>query len=77
MQGRPHHDFEVQQPKEHNVIDWRGMSARNFEKFCAELLEASGFANLRWYGKAGADGGRDLVATKAVAPISGHELNQK
>jgi hypothetical protein len=53
------------------MIDWKRVSAEEFEKLCNELLELNGFENIQWYGSGGEDKGRDIVATKTESPISG------
>ena len=59
------------------MIDWKRVSAEEFEKLCTELLELNGFENIQWYGSGGGDKGRDIVATKIESPISGVRRQRK
>ena len=52
------------------MIDWKRVSAEEFEKLCTELLELNGFENIQWYGSGGGDKGRDIVATKIEERVS-------
>lgn len=46
------------------LINWREVKARNFEKFIYHFLESEGFENRKWFGQGGGDRGRDIVATR-------------
>ncbi len=53
------------------MFKWSELSPEAFEKLCAELLEQSGFTNLKWFGNGGGDKGRDLVVDRIYEPLSG------
>src|SRR6266700_1912434 len=55
------------------IPDWSQLTPAEFEQVCYRLLEAAGFKNLRWYGKAGGDKGRDIVGEKTEHPLPGTE----
>ena|GEM_PF-1937900 len=46
------------------AVDWGVLTPSEFEELCYKLAEVSGFQELQWYGKGGADKGRDIVARK-------------
>jgi hypothetical protein len=50
---------------------WSKLSPTEFERLCYLLLEVNDFTGLSWYGKSGADKGRDILATKSIEPLAG------
>ena len=58
-------------------IDWKTLSPAVFEKVCAAVLASVGFKNIRWYGEAGSDKGRDILAEKVDSPVPGVERREQ
>ena len=58
------------------MIDWSKVLPADFERLCAELLEANGFSNVQWFGRSGGDKGRDILATKFHEPLPGIQRQQ-
>lgn len=52
------------------MINWKNITAEEFEELCFLLLENNNFTNLRWFGKGGADRGRDIIADKLTQPLA-------
>lgn len=59
------------------ITDWRQVSPALFEKLCAAVLQKTGFTNIRWYGEAGSDKGRDIIAERLDTPVPGIQRNER
>lgn len=59
------------------ITDWQSIPAPVFEKLCAAVLGKSGFVNVQWFGEAGADKGRDVIAEKVDSPVPGIERRER
>ena len=59
------------------MIKCDDITHRQFEELCYELMEANGFKNIEWFGKGGADKGRDLTAVKYDEPLSGIQKERR
>ncbi|AXV83626.1 hypothetical protein GO998_19765 (plasmid) [Ralstonia syzygii] len=53
------------------ITDWKNISPVLFEKLCAAVLQKTGFTNIQWYGEAGNDKGRDIIAERRDTPVPG------
>ena len=51
--------------------NWNGITPREFEELCRDLLSKMGFTDIQWYGHSGTDKGRDIICHKCESPISG------
>jgi len=58
-------------------IDWKQVSPALFEKLCAAVLTQTGFVNVEWFGEAGNDKGRDLLAERVDSPVPGIERRER
>lgn len=59
------------------ITDWKQLSPALFEKVCAAVLGKTGFTNIQWYGEAGNDKGRDIIADRADCPVPGVERRER
>ncbi len=64
------------------AVDFDGLSPTDFEEFCFDLLEASGFTNVDWrkgtpLPSSPADGGRDIEADQELADVDGHRYTER
>ncbi len=59
------------------ITDWQNISPPVFEKLCAAVLAKSGFVNVQWFGEAGSDKGRDIIAERVDAPVPGVERRER
>lgn len=59
------------------TTNWKKVSPAVFEKLCAALLRYSNFKNIQWYGEAGSDKGRDILAEKVDRPLRGIERRER
>jgi hypothetical protein len=59
------------------ISDWTQISPALFEKLSAAVLRNVGFTNIQWYGSAGSDKGRDIIAEKLDSPVPGVERREK
>lgn len=58
-------------------IDWKTIAPAVFEKLCAAVLANVGYKNIQWYGEAGSDKGRDILAERIDSPVPGVERREK
>jgi hypothetical protein len=59
------------------INDWSQLSPSQFEKLCAVVLRQTGFVNIQWFGEAGADKGRDIIAERVDSPVPGVERRER
>lgn len=58
------------------ITDWKQVSPALFEKLCAAVLQKTGFTNIKWYGEAGSDKGRDIIAERLDTPVPGIQRHE-
>ncbi|WP_271982963.1 restriction endonuclease [Pseudoclavibacter terrae] len=63
-------------------LDFSGLSPTDFEEFCFDLVSDSGFSNVDWrkgtpLAASPSDRGRDIVASKTLRDIDGHEYQER
>lgn len=59
------------------ITDWKQISPALFEKLCAAVLQKTGFTNVQWYGEAGSDKGRDIIAERSDTPVPGVQRRER
>ncbi|MDD2272052.1 MAG: restriction endonuclease [Desulfuromonadaceae bacterium] len=59
------------------ITDWKKLSPALFEKLCAAVLGKIGFVNIQWFGEAGSDKGRDIIAERTDCPVPGVERRER
>jgi hypothetical protein len=50
-------------------ISWSQIDPKEFEQLCYLILEANNFSDIQWFGEAGSDKGRDIIAKKVESPL--------
>lgn len=63
-------------------LDFEALTPTGFEEFCFDLMLANGFVNVDWrkgtpLASSPADRGRDIVATRLLKDIDGHEYTEQ
>lgn len=58
-------------------ISWSQIDPKEFEQLCYLILEANGFSDIQWFGEAGGDKGRDIVAKKLESPLPSVQRSTK
>jgi hypothetical protein len=64
------------------AVNFDGLSPTDFEEFCFDLLEASGFQNVEWrkgtpLPSSPADRGRDIEAEQERVDVDGHRYSER